>query len=70
MLIMCKILLTSILFNFTPDHKLTTQGELSNGVRHADPPDHMDDVLEVLMKNGGQCFLFSDNMLSTDIDGW
>lgn len=25
---------------------------MTNGIRHADPPDPMDDVLEVLMKNG------------------
>ena len=35
----------------------STQAELTNGVRHADPPDPMDDVLEVLMKNGGECLL-------------
>ena len=47
----------SFLFNLNPLHQITTQAELTNGVRHADPPDPMDDVLEVLMKNGGECLL-------------
>ena len=44
---------------------------LTNGVRHADPPDPMDDVLEVLMKNGGECqsfHSFEDEMVSVDMD--
>ena len=66
-------MLISFLFNFSPVSLITTQAELTNGVRHADPPDHMDDVLEVLMKNGGECLLkffynFQDNMVLIDID--
>ena len=73
--ISCTILLISFLFNFYHVHKITTQAELTNGVRHADPPDHMDDVLEVLMKNGGECLLklfnnFQDNMVLIDMDIW
>ena len=44
---------------------------MTNGVRHADPPDPMDDVLEVLMKNGGECqsfHSFEDKMVSVDMD--
>ena len=44
---------------------------MTNGVRHADPPDPMDDVLEVLMKNGGECqsfHSFEDEMVSVDMD--
>ena len=46
---------------FCPARKMTTnsipQADLTNGHRRADPPDPMDDVLEVLMKNGGEIFL-------------